>query len=168
MLIDDFNRCNNTRHTTALLLSCKGNPPSEDSPMSTDHTIQTPAAAQSQPTVLVVDDDELITAFLRAALEAEGYQVCTAVDGAALKVAQEVQPALILLDIMMPGMDGVEVSRRLRADPATAHIPIVAISALDQLNTQAAQMQVNDRLGKPVRLPEFYSMVARWIEPDQG
>jgi CheY-like chemotaxis protein len=135
--------------------------------MSTDNTSQTPAAAQSDPTVLVVDDDPLITAFLRAALESEGYRVSTAVDGAALRVAHEVQPALILLDIMMPGMDGVEVSRRLRADPATAHIPIVVISAVGHLHALAAEMPVNDRLGKPVKLDDLYRVVERWIDPDQ-
>ncbi len=86
----------------------------------------------------------------------------TAIDGAALQVARERQPALILLDIMMPGMDGVEVSRRLRADPATAHIPLVAMSAVAHLRTKAAQMAVNDRLPKPFHLEGLYRMVEHW------
>src|SRR5579871_3721426 len=76
-------------------------------------------------TVLVVDDDPATVSFLEAALSVEGYEVLAALDEAALRVAHEQQPNVILLDLMMPGMDGVEVSQRLRADPVTAHIPII-------------------------------------------
>ncbi len=113
-------------------------------------------------TVLVVDDDPVIVDTLREALEDEGYQVLSAVNGGALPLAQREQPHLILLDIMMPGMDGVEVSRRLRADPSTANIPIVVMSASSTLKTVAAQMPVEDRLPKPFDLDAVYSIVERW------
>src|SRR5690348_17554431 len=80
-------------------------------------------------TVLVVDDDPSIIALIETALADEGYQVMAAVGAGALTVAHDRQPDLILLDIMMPGMDGVEVSQRLRTDETTASIPIVAMSA---------------------------------------
>jgi CheY-like chemotaxis protein len=113
--------------------------------------------------VLVVDDDAGISAVIQVALEDEGYQVYTAVNGEAVHVAHAVQPDLILLDLMMPGMDGVEVSRRLRADPSTAPIPIVAMSAHGRLQATAGVMAANDRLPKPFTLDDLYATVARWI-----
>src|SRR5207248_1633008 len=80
-----------------------------------------------------VDDDPAIVCFLREALEDEGYEVVTTVDGEALPLAHDLHPSVILLDAAMPGMDGLEVSRRLRADPVTALIPIVAMSAQQDL-----------------------------------
>lgn len=114
------------------------------------------------PTVLVVDDDPAITALLTDMLEDRGYRVLTAMDGAALQVAHEAQPDVILLDLMMPRVDGREVSRRLRADPATATIPIVAMSAHDRLATVTGTLAVNDRLTKPFHFGDLFAVVARW------
>lgn len=116
------------------------------------------------PTVLVIDDDPGITLFLRAALEDEGYHVLEAVDGAALALAYAEQPAVILLDIMMPRMDGIEVSRRLRDNPATASIPIIAMSAQDRLQASMALMLADDRLSKPFDLQHLYDKVALWAK----
>jgi CheY-like chemotaxis protein len=116
-------------------------------------------------TVLVIDDDPAIVDFLEIALEDEGYRVLVAVDGEALQVAHDLQPNLILLDIMMPDMDGVEVSRRLRADPVTAGIPIVVMSAQDRLRATAALMPIDDQLPKPFALDRLFSTVDRWISP---
>jgi CheY-like chemotaxis protein len=113
-------------------------------------------------TVLVVDDDADIVDFIVDALTGEGYQVFTSVNGASLLAARDTQPDVILLDIMMPGMDGVEVSQRLRADPATAGIPIIALSAQDRLDSVAAALRVNDRLPKPFHLTRLYEKVAQW------
>lgn len=114
-------------------------------------------------TVLVVDDDPSIVDLLDAALTYEDYHVLSAVDGAALQVAHDHRPDVILLDIMMPGMDGVEVSQRLRADEATAAIPIVAMSAQSRLQATTSVMPVNDRLAKPFELAQLYDTVARWV-----
>jgi two-component system, cell cycle response regulator len=82
--------------------------------------------------ILVVDDIEANVRLLQAKLQAEYYHVLTASDGAtALAVAAEEKPDLVLLDVMMPGMDGFEVCRRLKDDSATRHIPIVLVTALD-------------------------------------
>ena len=113
-------------------------------------------------TVLVVDDDPSIIELVEIALEDQGYVVLSAVNGAALQIARDRQPDVILLDILMPGMDGVEVSKRLRADPATARIPIVAMSAQDRLQLASAQMVVDDRLSKPFEIAGLYTTVARW------
>ena len=114
------------------------------------------------PTILVVDDDEAIVEFLELALSDLGYRVLSAVNGAALQLAQAERPAVILLDIMMPGMDGVEVSRRLRADPATAAIPIIAMSAQERLEAGAPLMRADGSLPKPFLLRHLYEAVGRW------
>ncbi|MFP3643067.1 response regulator [Paraburkholderia sp. SIMBA_054] len=81
-------------------------------------------------TILLVDDDVKILRPLRVILEAEGYDVLTAEDGeAAVAVTAFGRPDLIVTDWMMPGVDGVELCRRVRADPATAGIPIVVLTA---------------------------------------
>ena len=114
--------------------------------------------------VLVVDDDPLIVELLELALEEDGYTVSAAMGSAALAAAQELQPAVILLDIMMPGMDGIEVSQRLRADPTTRDIPIIVMSAGERLRATATLMPVNDRVAKPFELPTLYGKVARWTQ----
>ncbi len=116
----------------------------------------------SKGTVLVVDDDPEIVAFVQLALEDEGYGVLTGLNGEALSLAHDKQPALILLDIMMPGMDGIEMSRRLRDDPVTSNIPIIAMSAQSRLRTTGTLMPVNDRLPKPFTLENLYAKVAHW------
>ncbi len=118
----------------------------------------------TQRRVLVVDDDAAIVDLLETALEDQGYQVFATVGAAAVPLARDLQPAVILLDINMPGMDGIEVSRRLRADPATEHIPIIVMSAQDRLRATGPLMPVNDRLPKPFEIATLYAKVARWAE----
>ncbi len=120
------------------------------------------ATVDATMTVLVVDDDPSIVELVVLALEDEGYRVQHAVDGAALRLAQEEPPDLILLDYMMPGMDGGEVSRRLRADPRTAAVPIVMMSAVQRLCVTAADLPVDDLLPKPFDLAHLYQAVAHW------
>ncbi len=122
----------------------------------------------SPATILVVDDDPFIVEMLETALEEEGYHVLASVDGEALPLAHDLHPDLILLDINMPGMDGVEVSQRLRDDPATADIPIIAMSAQSRLRATGPLMPVNDRLSKPFDLDRLYAAVARWSAPQQA
>ncbi|MCB2044273.1 MAG: response regulator, partial [Rhodoferax sp.] len=76
--------------------------------------------------VLIVDDVPDNLAVLHDALDESGYTVLVATDGAsALRRAAQALPDIVLLDAMMPGMDGFEVAKRLKADPTTAHIPII-------------------------------------------
>jgi CheY-like chemotaxis protein len=115
-------------------------------------------------TVLVVDDDPDIVALLISALEAADYKVAATVDGEALRVAHDLRPDLILLDIMMPGMDGVEVCQHLREDPVTEETPIIVMSAQHRLRTTAPLMLVNGRLPKPFDLDRLYATVDRWVK----
>ncbi len=81
------------------------------------------------PTVLVVDDERLIRTMLVDILEAQGFTCRTATNGEeALAACAEAQPDLILTDIMMPVMDGIEACRRLKANPAWAAIPVIALT----------------------------------------
>lgn len=82
-----------------------------------------------RPTVLIVDDERLIRVMLVDILEAQGIACMTAANGAeALKACQANPPDLILTDITMPVMDGIETCRRLKANPAWASIPVIAIT----------------------------------------
>ena len=84
-------------------------------------------------TVLVVDDDPVIQGLLRVNFEMEGYDVITADDGVdGLARARHEQPDVVILDVMMPRMDGLEVARALKGDPATAPIPVLLLSAKAQ------------------------------------
>jgi CheY-like chemotaxis protein len=114
-------------------------------------------------TILVVDDDPSILDTVTAALEDEGYRVLTAVNGAAVPLSAAEQPDVLLLDYNMPGMSGAEVSQRLRNDPATAHIPIVGMTALAQ-RAREHGMQADAWLPKPFALADLYETVAAWIE----
>jgi two-component system, OmpR family, response regulator MtrA len=90
------------------------------------------------PVVVVADDDEDILMLVRATLTAAGYEVVIARDGsAALALLRERRPAAAVLDIAMPGLDGLEVLTRVRADPATADLPVILLSARAQENDVA-------------------------------
>lgn len=119
--------------------------------------------SMNKGTVLVVNDDPSIVDFLTEALEDEEYRVVTSVNGESLRVAHDEQPDVILLDIMMPGMDGIEVSRRLRQNPATAEIPIVVMSARDRLRDTTRAMDIDGRLPKPFDLDFLYATVEHWM-----
>ena len=91
------------------------------------------ARGMAGETVLVVDDDPVIQRLLHDTFEMDGYAVLVAGDGVeGLERAQADHPDLVVLDVMMPRMDGLEVARRLKADPGTASIPILLLSAKAQ------------------------------------
>jgi CheY-like chemotaxis protein len=95
-------------------------------------------------TVLVVDDDPVIQKLLQVNFEMEGYSVITAGDGEeGLAKAQAEHPDAVVLDVMMPKMDGLEVARRLKGDPDTQGIPIILLSA----KAQQADIQAGTATG---------------------
>ncbi|MFQ6008353.1 MAG: response regulator [Candidatus Zixiibacteriota bacterium] len=80
-------------------------------------------------TILVVDDEEAVRGVLEAVLSKEGHQVHLAQDGAeGVKLASQVQPDLIIMDITMPGMDGYEATERLKQDPKLADVPVIFLT----------------------------------------
>lgn len=115
--------------------------------------------------ILIIDDDEDICAIITTVLEEGGYTVATAVDEEALRVAHADPPSLVLLDLSMPHMDGYEVGRRLHADPVTAAIPIVVMSAGRHTRAGAAQVGAQGYLVKPFSLAQLDTMVALHARP---
>jgi two-component system response regulator MprA len=117
--------------------------------------------------ILVVDDDPEITAFLRRGLVYEGYQVETASNGEeALARAREREPDLVVLDVMMPGMDGLEVARRLRQ---TGGVPIIMLTARGQVVDKVAGLDsgADDYLVKPFDFDELLARVRALLRRHQ-
>ncbi len=116
--------------------------------------------------VLIVDDIEANVKLLEAKLTSEYFDILTAYDGAtALDIARSQSPDLILLDVMMPGMDGIEVCRTLRADERTAHIPIVMLTALSEVEDRVRGLEAgaDDFLTKPANDLTLFSRVRSLI-----
>jgi CheY-like chemotaxis protein len=124
----------------------------------------------SAPHILVADDDPVIVRLLQVNFRLEGYEVDTAAHGEeAIQKTRELHPALILLDVMMPGVDGWEVCRRLKEDPDTASIPIVFLSARaqDEDRKRGLELGVVEYVTKPFDPGELVSLVARCLSGDQ-
>ncbi|HEY3082260.1 MAG TPA: response regulator transcription factor [Chloroflexota bacterium] len=121
----------------------------------------------SEALVLVVDDEGMIRRLLRNALSGEpGVRVVLAADGEeGLLRAWELGPALVLADLLMPGIDGATFCRLLRAHPATAGTPVVAISGADPLAERALALreQCVAWVAKPFRIDELLAVVRRWL-----
>ena len=121
-------------------------------------TVSTPENDSNQSAkVLLVDDNTTNLQLLNETLDGLGYKLLIAKNGkTALTIAQKARPSLILLDIMMPEMDGYEVCRRLKADEATRHIPIIFITALVDQDDEAKGLSMGavDYLTKPIN-PEL-------------
>ena len=123
-------------------------------------------ATATQPLILAVDDDEDNLLLLAYALEPLGCSLITAVDGlTALQRAQAYQPDLILLDILLPFMDGTEVISHLRKDPKTKTIPVIAVTALANAQDKKRLLHLgfNDYVSKPYMLEDIESRVRRYI-----
>jgi two-component system, cell cycle response regulator DivK len=120
----------------------------------------------TRPLILAVDDDEDNLLLIAYALEPLGCCLFTATDGkSALSIAQTYQPDLILLDILIPYMDGTEVVSRLRKDSKTKTIPVVAVTALARPEDRDRFLQAgcNDHLTKPYMLEEIEAIVQRYL-----
>jgi len=123
--------------------------------------------AEKKKKILFIDDepDQIMMISLR--LKKNGYAVISAMDGeqGLKKVAGE-KPDLILLDVLMPGIDGLEVCRRLRKDPATKHIPIVATTAAgaDDIELQCITAGADDCVRKPYDSPDLLMKIRKLLE----
>ena len=109
--------------------------------------------------ILIVDDDPVIVKFVSANLKARGFGVLTAEDGAsAIKVMEQTLPDLVVLDIMMPGMDGVEVCRRIRE---WSKVPIIMLTAKNELGDKVDLLNLgaDDYITKPFGIEELLARV---------
>lgn len=127
-----------------------------------DETVLEPPRAEKKDTVLVVDDEPDIVAVLRKRFSDAGYSVCSAYGGTeAIAKAKEMEPDLIVLDIMMPGTDGIEVKKQLNQDETTAHIPVIfltaKISTADKV--EGLRLRADDYVTKPFDLEELLARV---------
>lgn len=117
--------------------------------------------------VLIVEDNDKNMKLARDVLQAKGYATLEAVTGEeGVRLAKEKMPDLVLMDIQLPGISGIEAFRRLRADPRTARIPVVALTAsvTPSDRTQITQAGFSAFLGKPINLKEFLETVRRLVE----
>jgi signal transduction histidine kinase/CheY-like chemotaxis protein len=114
--------------------------------------------------IMLVDDDALFRRELAEVLTREGYTVVEAADGriALNHLRTQPLPRMILLDLMMPAMDGWEFAATIRADPMLANIPVVVMSSLDRVEINAALLGATDSVRKPVRLPQLLDLAARY------
>jgi DNA-binding response OmpR family regulator len=118
--------------------------------------------SEEQPVVLAADDDEDILALVKFRLERSGYTVLQARDGEeALALARERRPDLAVLDIMMPKLDGLELTRRLRAEEATSRMPIILLTARAQDTDvqQGFDAGADDYIRKPFSPQELRARV---------
>jgi chemosensory pili system protein ChpA (sensor histidine kinase/response regulator) len=135
-------------------------------PTVAEHAAAPAEATEVSPVVMVVDDSLTVRKITSRLLEREGYQVLTAKDGLdALQQLKDTIPAVMLVDIEMPRMDGFDLTKTVRGDPRTAGIPIVIISSrtADKHRNQAAQLGVNAFLGKPYQEAELLQHIAAFI-----
>jgi DNA-binding response OmpR family regulator len=117
--------------------------------------------------ILVVDDEEDIVDMLQAILEMQGYQVVGAYNGTdGLLLTRLESPDLIILDMMLPDIQGYEVCRQLRANPPTEKLPVIILSA----RTSQEAIELGKRAGanvymtKPVQLPQFFAHLQRLLQ----
>ncbi len=113
------------------------------------------------PLVLVVDDERSIVDFIRLGLEPQGFEVAVALDGpTGLSRARQLAPDVIILDVMLPAIDGLAIARVLRGDATTVNIPILMLTAKDEVSDRVAGLEAgaDDYLPKPF---EFAELVAR-------
>jgi|SRR4026209_1595156 DNA-binding response OmpR family regulator len=118
------------------------------------------------PKILIVDDDITITELMKALVKMEGHEPTTVNDSLqAMEIARSVNPDLITLDLMMPGLTGFELCKLLHEDPKFINTPIVIVSAKDDVESkeQAKQAGATDYLTKPFGLDEFLKKIKPFV-----
>ncbi len=121
--------------------------------------------------ILIVEDNEKNRKLLRDLLQVKGYKTIeteTAEEGS--RLAQESQPALILMDIQLPGMDGITALKRLRAEPKTRDIPVIAVTASAMTNKRETMLAegFDGYQTKPISVNDFLAEVKRVLEQRTG
>lgn len=118
--------------------------------------------------ILVVEDDGPTRDLLRISLELEGYSVALACNGIeGLQRLREDPPALVLLDIMMPAMDGAELLGQIRNDPSLARLPVIVLSAFGRAGAVAAEL-AQEYVPKPFDLDVLVAAIARHCSPSRA
>ena len=121
--------------------------------------------------ILIVEDNDKNMKLARDLLQAKGYQTLEAVNGEdGVRIGLEQVPDLVLMDIQLPDINGIEAFHRLRADPRTAGVPIVAFTASVTAGDRSkiTEAGFNGFLSKPINIKEFLAMVKRMVEGEPG
>jgi two-component system cell cycle response regulator DivK len=140
--------------------------PDDDDPSARKRGHDDNDTGKQRLTILVVDDDETNLILARALLEADGFNVVTATDAiSTFDVLKDVDPALILMDIQLPGMDGWELTRRLKRNIATTHIPVIAVTAYGQQGDEERAREAGflDFVAKPVSTRELPAIIRKHL-----
>lgn len=127
---------------------------------------------ETQPSlkVLVIDDEESIVDLIKLGLKYEGFQVEAAFDGPeGLAAAQRIDPDLIILDSILPGVDGLEVLRQLRLNPVTLDVPVLMLTAKDKVQDKVTGLETgaDDYLAKPFSFEEFVARIRAILRRQQ-
>lgn len=118
-----------------------------------------------KPMILIAEDHVDSREALSALLEAFGFRVMPAVNGReAVSLARESPPDLILMDIMMPELDGFEATRQIRRFPETRDIPIITLTAMDGARSLALDAGANDFLPKPINSGSLLEKLRSWLD----
>lgn len=118
-----------------------------------------------KPMILIAEDHVDSREALSALLEAFGFRVVPAVNGReAVSLAREATPDLILMDIMMPELDGFEATRQIRRFPETRDIPIITLTAMEGARSLALDAGANDFLPKPINSGSLLEMLRSWLD----
>jgi CheY-like chemotaxis protein len=137
-----------------------------DQPAQTTALLVQPQPQSDTPLILLAEDNEDSSMLLSEYLETKGYRVAIARNGGeAVERARETFPALILMDIQMPGMDGLEAIRRIRADSDLVHIPIVAVTALAMAGDRERCIEAgaSEYMSKPISLKQLMALVKQYL-----
>ncbi|HKD76422.1 MAG TPA: response regulator transcription factor, partial [Ktedonobacterales bacterium] len=127
-------------------------------------------SSADEPIMLVVDDERSIVDFIRLGMKNEGFRVEIAQDGpTGLAKARTLHPQVIILDILLPGVDGLNICRQLRADPETADIPIIMLTAKDEIRDRVVGLETgaDDYLTKPFSFDELLARVRALLRRQQ-
>ncbi len=117
-----------------------------------------------RPLILIVEDDNAIASVIQESVEDSGYRSVRAPDGhVAIELAESLRPDIIIMDLMMPRLTGGEAAVELKRNPLTARIPIIAISAVDDISAIAEILPLDAILEKPFDLDDLSSTIARLL-----
>jgi two-component system response regulator MprA len=135
-----------------------------------DHARAGNNGAGEGPLVLVVDDEPPIVDFIRLGMRYEGFRVAEAGDGrTGLEIAQRLRPDVIVLDVLLPDADGLQICQRLRASAATANVPILMLTAKDEVQDRVAGLEsgADDYLTKPFKFEELLARIRALLRRQQ-
>lgn len=155
-------------HFTTLFKPAAGAPKNASDPAPNETEKDELAARIKGAKILLVEDNEVNQLVAKRIMEKAGLKVSIADNGLkALESLEADQFDLVLMDIQMPEMDGLEATRRIRANPRWAELPVVAMTAhaLSGDRELSLEAGMNDHITKPISLPELFRTLARWIDP---